>query len=151
MTKFKELKVGNILGESQYYLVEKIVGNEVQLKSETGDPIVVSKDYVEKFLLSGDQFESTEEMNKTKLAETFILNSRVPMTVAFLKADTSKAKKAYKEELAAMAETVKNNFMAKGISAIEEALANPVLDYIPGELRIMRGRHYCGHGSDIWA
>jgi hypothetical protein len=142
MTEFKKLKEGDILGEAQYYKVDKISGNKIQLTPDSGDPIVVTKEYVETFIQSGDQYVAEEKLTKTQLAELFIAKSRLPMTVAFLKANTNKTKKVYKAELATQAEKVRQNFMDNGISAIEEALASPVLDYIPGELRVMRGRHY---------
>lgn len=142
MTKFNELVKGNILGESQYYTVEKKSGDRIQLKTDSGESIVVSKDYVESFLNSADQFSETEKVTKTQLADLFINNPRIVMTVTFLKANKTKTKKAYKEELMQRSEEIKNEFLSSGISAIEKALQNPVLDYIPGELRVMRGRHY---------
>lgn len=142
MTKFSNLKEGAILGESQYYTVEKIKGDKVQLLPDGGTSIVVDKAYVENYLHSADQFTKEEKLTKTQLAELFINSPRLAMTVAFFKQDKPKSKKQYKEDLATQAEKIKNDFMKKGISAIEEALMEPVLTYIPGELRIMRGRHY---------
>jgi len=141
MTKFSELKKGDVLSESQYYKVEKTSGSKVQLL--VGDQhIVVTKDYVESFLSSADQFNEAEKMNKTKLAELFINSPRIALTVAFYKQDKKKTKKAYKEELVNKAEEVKEDFLKRGLAAIEDALANPVSEVIPGELRVMRGRHY---------
>ena len=141
MVNFSELKAGNVLGESQYYKVVKKVGDEIQLNAN-GQNIVVDKKYVEEFLESGDQFTSEENITKTQMAEIFIANPRAVMTVEFFKQDKKKTKKAYKEDLQDQADQVQKDFMAKGVSAIVDALANPVLDYIPGELRVMRGRHY---------
>jgi len=142
MIEFKELKENSILGESQYYKVQKIVGDKIQLLPDGGIPVVVDKGYVEAYLNSADQFETTEHLTKTQLAELFINNPRLVMTVAFFKQDKAKTKKAYKADLAVQADKVKRAFMEKGVSAIEEALMNPVLAYTAGELREMRGRHY---------
>lgn len=141
MIKFGELKKDNILGESQYYKVVKKSTNSVTLSIE-GQEVEIGKEYIEKYLDSADQFNTTEKHTKTQLADLFVSNPRIVMTVAFIKQDKPKTKKAYKADLEVQAAKVKEEFLAKGVSAIEEALANPVLFYIPGELRIMRGRHY---------
>lgn len=147
MAKFNQLKTGDILGESQYYVVEKIAGGKVQLKTPAGS-VVVDKGYVEAYLNSADQFSKEEDMTKTALAELFIGNPRIVMTVAFFKQDKVKTIKAYKAEVQLQAEQVQKDFMAKGISAVIDALSNPVSKVIPGELRIMRGRHY-GEVDDL--
>lgn len=139
MTQFSKLKAGDILGESQYYKVVKVAGNKVQLNN--GSDIVVDKEYVEKFLTSGDQFESTEKKTKTELAELVLSNPRTVMTVAFFKQDVPKTKKAYEAELAKRSEEVKEDFLKRGLVALTEALKNPVLDFTPGALRVMRGHH----------
>lgn len=142
MAIFKELEAGSILGESQYYKVEKIVGNKIQLLPDGGESIIVDSKYVEKYLDSADQFNKEEKITKTQLADLFINNPRIVMTVAFYKASKVKSKKAYKAELMEQAESVGIQFLKLGSSAIEKALENPVLSYILGELRVMRGRHY---------
>lgn len=147
MTTFKDLKIGDILGESQYYVVQKVAGDRVQLKAGEGS-VVVDKAYVENYLNSADQFSKEENMTKTALAELFIGNPRIVMTVAFFKQDKTKTIKAYKAEVQEQAEKVQKDFMAKGISAVIEALSNPVSKIIPGELRVMRGRHY-GEVDDL--
>jgi len=86
MAKFNELKAGDILGESQYYTVEKIAGERVQLKTPTGS-VVVDKGYVETYLDSANQFTSESDATKTQLADIFINNPRIVMTVAFFKQD----------------------------------------------------------------
>ena len=47
MTDFKKLKVGEVLSETQFYKVQKIAGDKVQLQNDFGEPIVVNKDYVD--------------------------------------------------------------------------------------------------------
>ena len=44
MTNFKDLKQGSVLSETNYYKVVKVVGSEVQLTTDSGEDVVVSKD-----------------------------------------------------------------------------------------------------------
>lgn len=141
MTQFSELKEGSILGESQYYVVEKIVGERVQVKAGDGH-VVLDKKYVETYLNSAEQFTKKEEITKTGLADLFINNPRIVMTVAFVKQDKPKTIKAYKAEIEEQAKKVQEDLLKRGIVAVTEALSNPISKVIPGELRIMRGRHY---------
>lgn len=141
MARFKELTTGCILSETQYYIVEKVKGNQVQLNTGNGS-VVLDKGYVESYLNSASQFTSEEKLTKTQLAELFISKPRIAMTVAFFKQDKKKTQKAYKEEVEAQAEQVQKDFLANGISAINNALKNPISMIIPGELRVMKGRHY---------
>lgn len=85
MTDFKKVKVGNCFSEFQVYKLEKIVGDQVQLKNEQGENIVVDKGYVEGCLISADQFSSDKVVNKTEAAEIFVSNPEVVMTVSFQK------------------------------------------------------------------
>lgn len=84
MTKFSNLKVGDHLSEQQFYTVEKIVGNEVQLGTNMGEPIVVNKDYVEK-LLQSTQFSKTVQVTKTEAANILLRSSGVVLEVSFNK------------------------------------------------------------------
>lgn len=84
-TNFKDLKPGTKLSESQYYSVEKIVGDKVQLKNGLGQNIVVDRGYVEDCLISGDQFSREERVTKTDVAKLFLENPNVVFTVSFNK------------------------------------------------------------------
>lgn len=138
MTQFNKLTVGSILGESQYYEVEKIVGNQVQMACN-GESVILSKEYVERFLQSADQFTTEEKVTGTDLINIILANPRTVMSVYFQKADQNKTKKDIKEETEQWAKDVQAAFLAKGASAIEEYAQKPVIDYIPGEMRKMKG------------
>ena len=84
-TTFSKLKVNEVLSESQYYKVIKIAKDKVQLKNGLDQDIVVDKDYVEGCLISGEQFEKEEKMNRTELAKLFLENPNVAFTVSFNK------------------------------------------------------------------
>ena len=85
MTKFKDLKPGSKLSESQYYSVVKVAGDKVQLENDHQEMIVVDKSYVEKCLTSGDQFERIQNITKTEAANLLLANPYVVMTVNFNK------------------------------------------------------------------
>ena len=142
MIKFKDLKVGEILGESQYYKVTKKVGNKVQLETSIGEPIVVEKKYVETFLNSADQFSETKKLTKTALAELFVNNPRIVMTVAFYKQDVKKTIAAFKKEKEAKVYEILTASVGSTMSLLSKLLDNPILNYTKGELRVMKGRHY---------
>ena len=134
MSHFNKLTVGEVLSESQFYTVEKVVGSKVQLKNDTGESIVVNDDYVNNQLSSAAQFETTEKLNKTDLAQLFIDNARVAMTVNFNKQvkpeDVTEGVVQIYDELG-MGMT-KADFKKKVKSALS----------IKGEERTMVGRHY---------
>lgn len=85
MIKFKELKPGDRLSEVQYYQVQKIKGDQVQLTNELGENIVVDRKYSETCLVSANQFTSTEKITKTAIAEKFLSSLNTVFTVNFTK------------------------------------------------------------------
>ncbi len=138
---FNKLIIGEILSETNYFIVEKIVGKEVQLK--VGDKsVVLNEGYVNNYLNSAEQFEKEEKKTKTELAELFINSPRIAMTVAFYKQDTSKTKKAFDAEKLAKIEEIRNARVSNVEKLLNDLIENPITKTIPGELRIMKGRHY---------
>ena len=85
MAKFKDIKIGTKASEVQYYTVEKIKGDQIQLINEAGQRIVLNDKYVEECLTCADQFSSTEKITKTALAEKFLSSVNTVMTVNFTK------------------------------------------------------------------
>lgn len=136
MANFKKLVVGESLSETQFYKVEKIAGNQVQLVNENGDQIVVNDDYVNKALASASQFESTEKVTKTRLAEIFFENSRVAMTVMFNKQVDPKK----------VSENVSSIYDQLGIGMTKQDFEKKIkaVMNIKGDERVMVGRHYGG-------
>jgi hypothetical protein len=129
---YSRLQVGNVLGESQYYKVDKIVGDQVQLSSDSGDTIVVTKEYVESFLSSADQFNSTEQVTRTALADIVKAAARSVMTVNFNK--QVKEADIVKEVIEAYGNSTPKSFEASLKKSIKRGLS--------GEERTMVGRHY---------
>ena len=131
MTKFKNLKKGDKLSETQYYSVETIKGEKVQLKNFNGENIVVDKGYVETCLTSANQFEKEEKLSKTDLTNIFLSSANTVFTVSFNKqvkeADVvNEIKEAYETSTPAEFET-------KVKKAIKRSLA--------GEERVLTGYH----------
>lgn len=137
MSKFKNLKVGEVLSEAQYYKVSKIVGDRVQLTNDAGEAIVVDSSYVDNILASAQQFDSVEQVNKTTLAELFLANARVAMTVQFNKKvkpeDVTKGIVDLYDDLGI-------GMTKAGFSKKVKAALN-----LKGEERVMTGRHYGSH------
>jgi len=140
--KISSLNPGAVLSELSFYRVKEVRGKEVILLDDRDNEITLNDKYVEQLLSSADYFSKEEKKTKTELAELFIKSSRVAMTVAFFKADQNKTKKAIAEETAKWTKEVKEAFLNKGESALAEFASKPVLDYVPGGLRVMKGRHY---------
>jgi len=127
------MKKGNILSESQFYVVDEIKGNgNVIVIDDNGQKIELSKDYATKMLSSAHDFSKEEKVNKTELANIFLANSRVAMTVCFYK---------QVKEADVVAEIASEIAGAK-IAEIEKAIKKGVKKAIVGEERVMVGRHY---------
>lgn len=83
--RFKELKKGEVLSETQYYTVEKTSDDKVQLKNDLGENIVVDSKYVESCLNSASQYSTEKKVTKTEIANLFINNPLIAMTVNYNK------------------------------------------------------------------
>lgn len=133
MALFDKLKVGNVLCETQYYKVEKIVDKKAQLVNDLEERIVVDEKYINTCLTSGDHFEVTKSITKTEMASLFIGHPGIIMTVNFQKQVDEK-------------EAVKSIIEAKGKS--DKELTKVIKEALKGEERTMRGRHK-GEANDM--
>lgn len=132
MTQFKNLKTGSKLSETQYYEVEKIQGDQVQLKADgSAESVVVNKKYVEALLTSADQYDKEEKITKTDAANLLQSNSNVVLTVNFNK--QVKAEDVEKEIL----DAYQNSTPAQLQLAVKKAVKSA----ISGVERTMVGRH----------
>lgn len=136
MTNFSKLNNKTKLSETQYYSVEKITGDSVQLKNDYGEKIEVNKNYVEKCLVTNDQVEEEKILTKTELAALFLSNPGVVQTVNFNK---QVDKKDVKDSIAAL-------YPNKGGKILSEAeyvrKVNDLLkSALEGDERTMVGRH----------
>lgn len=79
-----KLAVGNWFSLTQYYKVEKIDGDEVEVKKE-GHSITISRSILEYEMNNGMAFASTEKMATTKIAEVMTAVKDSVFTVGFHK------------------------------------------------------------------
>lgn len=137
MTDFKKLKVGSKLSETQYYKVEKVVGNQVQLRNDFDEPVVVDNNYVEKCLTSADQFEQERTMSRTDVANLFIASTNVALTVNYNKQVNEKD---VKDQLVSLYPNKGGKILSE--ADYKKAISKVISSALSGEERIMVGRHY---------
>lgn len=155
--KINSLRVGDIISESSHYKVLSIGTNVDLYHQESGETVTIGKGYLQRYTNSGDEYEEEVEVTKedkrdgTPGIRTIFegIHSGQVFTVCFKKQDKPKSKKQYDKEVAAIIDkfsadidTVKNN--KKGVanaakSLVQHLLDHPVLPYIEGEERVLRG------------
>jgi len=140
--KASNLKIGAILSETSFYVVEGFEGAAIVVVTDNGQKVRISNQYVENVLDSADSFEKEEAKTMTELADLFIGSPRVAMTVAFFKKDVAKTKKVYEAEKSAAIERIQNAKVSDVPALLSDLIENPLSKTIPGELRVMKGRHY---------
>lgn len=132
MTNFKNLKVGDKLSETQFYIVDKIVGNQVQLRPDKGETIVVDAGYAENFLTSASEFTTTQNITRTEAVELVRNHPFTAMTINYNK--QAKEADIVKEIQDAYDNSTPKEFSTKIKAAVKKS-AN-------GEERTIVGRHY---------
>jgi hypothetical protein len=140
--KTTSLKPGSILSETSFYVVQKVNKDTVDMVDDFDNQLVLGNAYVEKILTSADIFEKEEKKTMTELAELFINSPRIAMTVAFVKKDTDKTKKAYEAEKQSKIQQIQNAKVSDLPKLLNDLIENPLSKVIPGEVRVMKGRHY---------
>jgi len=139
---YKKLSKGQILSENSFFTISNVNEDGVICVADDGTKVGLSKSYVEKMMHPGNIFDTEEEMSITELADIFINNPRVAMTVAFYKKDKEKLVKDYNREVKEAVERVQNAKVSEVESIVTDLINNPITRTIPGELRVMHGRHY---------
>jgi len=144
----QELKPGAVLSEQQFYTLKSMDKDKAVLLTETNEEITVSKEYLETMIQSADTFSGTEKLAKTYLAELLVANPRTAMTVCFTKANKAKTKKAYTSEREEYIQKVKSASLDSVSDLLNNLMDNPILDYIPGGERVIKGYHL-GHKDEL--
>lgn len=159
ITKIKDIKVGDLFSEESHYVVEKINNISVVFRHlATGKNVELTNEYIKSMLKTADQYEQEIKVNKedskdgmTKGIRTIWeeLSSSQVFTVVFEKQGKKKSAKKYQEELAQQRQLAvdaiekakkQKKSMADAYTAVLSNIQrNPVLDYEPGEERILRG------------
>lgn len=137
MAKFKNLNPKTKLSETQFYSVEKVQGNKVQLRNDYGESIVVDDQYVEKCLVASDEVEGTKQMSRTDLTNLFLASTNVVMTVNY-------NKQVKEDEVKKQLHSLYPNKGGKILSESDfKKQVNAALSgALVGEERTMVGRHY---------
>jgi hypothetical protein len=137
MTKFRNLKVGSKLSETQYYRVEKIQDGQVQLRNDYNEPIVVTTDYVEKCLVSADQYYEEKTMSRTDIVNLFLASTNIVLTVNYNKqVDENEVRK----QLYLLYPNKGGKILSE--SSYRKKVAEAIESALSGEERTMIGRHY---------
>lgn len=154
----ERINVGDVLSESSHYVVERIIGDTIQLvHHESGQHISIDRGYVRSFLNSADEVNETVEVTKedkkdgTPGIRTIFegIKSSEVFTVVFKKQDKPKTKKALEAEREAQraeavaliekAKKAKKSMATAYKEALELIQNNPIKDVIEGEDRVLRG------------
>jgi len=137
MATFSKLKPTTKLSETQFYSVEKITGNKVQLRNDLGDVITVDDKYVEACLVSAEEIITEKIMSRTDLTNLFLVSTNVALTVNYNKQVDPK-------EVKTQLHSLYPNKGGKILSEIDyQKKVNSLLSTaLEGEERTMIGRHY---------
>ncbi len=142
------LRVGSILSETSFFVVKSVEKDHVKVTDDLGNKLEIGLPYVEAVLQSADLYDKEEYKTMTELADILINSPRIAMTVAFYKKDVAKTQKAYKAEVEAAIKEVQEATVSKVEGLLKNLIENPISKTIPGDLRIMKGRHY-GQVDDL--
>lgn len=113
-------------------------GNELTLKNNEGIEFIAEKKYVDTTMNNSDTFTETKKVTATEIQKVILDNAYTACSIVFQKKHIDKTAKAIKEEKDKM------EFYVKSFSkenAIKHLIENPILPYIPGEMRTIKGYH----------
>lgn len=153
-----EIQVGDVFSEESHYTVKSVGKDSVIFTHlESGKEVKLSISYVQGLLNTSDQFHETKEVTRedkkdgTPGIRTIFesIKSSEVFTVVFKKQDKPKTKKQINEEREAQREKAielidkakkqKKSMAVAYKTALEYIQDNPILDYVEGEERVLRG------------
>lgn len=138
--KFKELKKGEKLSETQYYSVigtGKRSGKDyVELSTDEGTTIILDPAYVEKYTSSSHQYSQEKTISRTEAASLFIASTNTAITVNFNKQVDEKAAKQEMYEL------YPNKGKMISEADFKKKIDASVKSILSGKERTIIGRHY---------
>ena len=140
MLNYDELTPGDVLSENSFSIVKEVLPTKLIVTSN-GRDIEIGRKYAENVLYSAKIFSNQVKISQTDLIETLMSMPRTACTVYFRKADTPKTQKAIKEEKAAKLAAIQAATIDTLPALVTDLMENPILDYIPGEMRVMLGYH----------
>ena len=131
------IKKGDILSESQYYVVKGITSYGVSVVNDRGFAFKMGKDIVAESCYSADQYVTETELTRTELIDVFIHSPGIAMTVNFNK---KKKESEVKKELYTLYANKNGRLLSE--TAYKKAVNKITKDLFLGEERTMLGRHY---------
>ena len=153
-----EIQVGDVFSEESHYTVKSIGKDSIVfIHLESGKEVKLSISYVQGLLNTSDQFHETKEVTRedkkdgTPGIRTIFesIKSSEVFTVVFKKQDKPKTKKQINEEREAQREKAielidkakrqRKSMAVAYKTALEYIQDNPILDYVEGEERVLRG------------
>jgi hypothetical protein len=135
--------IGKIYSMTNYFVIKEVNGSNVLLTNQNGQDMKSNLNTVQNAMQSADNYTKEEALNQTELINVVLSNPRTAMSIHFQKQDSTKTKKVYEAEIQIQAEEVQKALLAKGMPGVMEILKNPVKDYVPGEMRLIKG-YYTG-------
>lgn len=148
-----QVKKGDALSEASHFIVEDIIGHNLELRHiETDRSLLVEVDYAKGLMKSADYFDEEIEVTKADKKDGTPgirtiwdnIHTQDVFTVCFKKKDKAKTKTQLKNEI----DTAVNTFLSEiatvgtrnaALELINHLVSNPILPYIEGEERILRG------------
>lgn len=148
-----QVKKGDALSEASHFIVEDIIGHNLELRHiETDRSLLVEVDYAKGLMKSADYFDEEIEVTKADKKDGTPgirtiwdnIHSQDVFTVCFKKKDKAKTKTQLKNEIDTAVNTFLSEIAAVGtrnaaLELINHLVSNPILPYIEGEERILRG------------
>ena len=148
-----QVKKGDALSEASHFIVEDIIGHNLELRHiETDRSLLVEVDYAKGLMKSADYFDEEIEVTKADKKDGTPgirtiwdnIHSQDVFTVCFKKKDKAKTKTQLKNEIDTAANTFLSEIATVGtrnaaLELINHLVSNPILPYIEGEERILRG------------
>jgi len=124
--------------EFQSYIEKSRDGDLVTLTNSNGKDIRINKNYIN-LLDSASEFSTTKKVNQTDLIKVLLDNPKTAMTVNYQKVNGNKSKRAYDTERQNKIKEISEASFNKLERLIGDLIDNPILDYIPGEMRTIIG------------
>lgn len=126
------MQVGDIYSEISFYKIKEINNDKILVELDNGKVATIGIAYLKNFLISASDFIETKTVTRTEIADIFIKNSRIAMTVCFHKQINKDS--IVKEVL----EKIQNCT----VKSLESEIKKIITKTIDGEIRTIKGRHY---------
>lgn len=126
------MQVGDIYSETSFYKILQVSNDKALVELDNGRTAEIGISYINNFLISASDYVESRTITRTEIADIFIKNSRIAMTVCFHKQINKDS--IVKEVL----EKIQNCT----VKSLESEIKKIITKTIDGEIRTMKGRHY---------